>query len=76
MKKITSLLLLLAMLLCSLSLFACHKKVAMNSLQIPNEFDESKQYEITFWAKNENNATQREVYAKAVEDFQKLYPNL
>ena len=76
MKKIISLLLLLAMLLCSLSLLACHKKVAMNSLQIPNEFDESKQYEITFWAKNENNATQREVYAKAVEDFQKLYPNI
>lgn len=76
MKKIISLLLLLAMLLCSLSLFACHKKVAMNSLQIPSEFDESKQYEITFWAKNENNATQREVYANAVKEFQKLYPNI
>ena len=76
MKKIISLFLLLGMLLCSLSLFACHKKVAMHSLQIPNEFDESKQYEITFWAKNENNATQRAVYAKAVEDFQKLYPNI
>ena len=76
MKKLISLLLLLSTLLCSLSLFACHKKVAMDSLQIPNEFDENKQYEITFWAKNENNANQREVYANAVAEFEKLYPNI
>lgn len=74
--KIISVVLLITMLFSLVSLTSCHKKVTMNSLQIPNEFDESKQYEITFWAKNENNETQRGVYAKAVEDFQKLYPNI
>ena len=74
--KIISFVLLFAMLLCSLSLFACHKSISLNPITIPTEFDETKQYEITFWAKNENNATQREVYANAVAEFEKLYPNI
>ena len=74
--KIISVVLLITMLFSLVSLTSCHKKVTMNSLQIPSEFDESKQYEITFWAKNENNATQRKVYADAVAEFEKLYPNI
>ena len=76
MKKIISLILLASTLLCSLAFFGCHKQVAMDSFDVPSEFDETKQYEITFWAKNENNETQRNVYANAVAEFEKLYPNI
>jgi multiple sugar transport system substrate-binding protein len=76
MKKIISSTLLVALLISSISLFSCHKKVFLDPIELPSEFDESKTYEITFWAKNENNATQRSVYANAVSEFEKLYPNI
>ena len=44
--------------------------------KIDAEFDENKPVEITFWGKNENNPTQVAIYNKAIEDFQKLYPNI
>ena len=43
---------------------------------IPEEFDESGQYEITFWAKNDTNKTQTAIYQKAIADFETLYPNI
>lgn len=70
-KAIFSLLLLLA-----LTLSGCHGAQQRASFQIPEAFDESRQYEITFWAKNDTNVTQVNVYRKAIEDFQKLYPNI
>ena len=57
-------------------LTGCHGSKGMQSFEIPEEFDESKQYEITFWAKNDTNKTQTAVYEKAIEDFEKLYPNI
>ena len=57
-------------------LTGCHGSKGMQSFEIPAEFDESKQYEITFWAKNDTNKTQTAVYEKAIEDFGKLYPNI
>lgn len=75
-KKIISLALLLTMLASVFTLGSCHKRAPMSTLDIPDEFDTSKQYEITFWAKNENNANQRAVYANAVAEFEKLYPNI
>ena len=39
-------------------------------------FEESKQYEITFWAKNDTNKAQTDIYAQAIADFQELYPNI
>lgn len=75
-KKIISIILLISTLASLLTLSGCHKRKILNDLNIPEEFDTSKQYEITFWAKNENNATQREVYANAVAEFEKLYPNI
>ena len=75
-KKIISIILLISTLASLLALSGCHKRKILDDLNIPKEFDTSKQYEITFWAKNENNATQREVYANAVAEFEKLYPNV
>ena len=57
-------------------LTGCHGSKGMQSFEIPEEFDESKQYEITFWAKNDTNKTQTAVYEKAIADFEKLYPNI
>ena len=74
MKKIISVILLLAALLGLLA--GCHGNVERNVFEIPEEFDTSRQYEITFWAKNDTNATQVSIYKKAIEDFQKLYPNI
>lgn len=57
-------------------LTGCHGSKGMQSFEIPEEFDENKQYEITFWAKNDTNKTQTAVYEKAIEEFEKLYPNI
>ncbi|MGN1000134.1 MAG: ABC transporter substrate-binding protein [Faecousia sp.] len=57
-------------------LSGCHGRVERNAFEIPEEFDTSRQYEITFWAKNDTNATQVSIYKKAIEDFQALYPNI
>lgn len=43
---------------------------------VPESFDESKSYTITFWAKNDTNKTQVAIYQKAIDDFQKIYPNI
>lgn len=69
-------LLLLAVLL-SLQLFSgCHGQVERPAFALPEEFDTSRQYEITFWAKNDTNLSQVEVYKKAIADFQECYPNI
>lgn len=48
----------------------------VSTLEVPDGLDPNKTYEITFWAKNENNATQRQVYADAVAAFEALHPNI
>lgn len=64
------------MLLCSLNMSACHGSKGMGAFEIPQEFDTQKQYEITFWAKNDTNKTQTMIYEKAIKDFEDLYPNI
>ena len=74
MKKIISMLLLAVLLLSLLS--GCHGSRDLASFEVPEAFDTSRNYEITFWAKNDTNATQVAIYKKAIEDFQALYPNI
>ncbi len=62
--------------LCMGFLTACHGSKGLQSFEIPDEFDENQTYEITFWAKNDTNKNQTDVYEKAIADFQKLYPNI
>ena len=73
MKKFVSILLLLVMLL---SLTACHGSKDERTFAIPEEFDTTKNYEITFWAKNDTNMTQVEIYKSAIAAFEELYPNI
>jgi len=82
MKKILCFLLAITLVV---GLTGCHGKLAAKDqppetvdtgYDVPESFDTSRQYNITFWAKNDNNANQRNIYTKAVEDFQKIYPNI
>ena len=75
MKKITAFF-LAAVTAASLALTGCHGSQGQQEFVIPEEFDASKEYEITFWAKNDTNIAQTRVYEKAIEDFQALYPNI
>lgn len=77
MKKTLSLVLAFTLLLSLLALSGCHGKNGdLPDFKVPMTFDETKQYKISFWAKNDNNETQQNVYGKAVEDFQNIYPNI
>ncbi len=67
---------LLFLLLCSFSFSGCHGSKGLPEFQVPEEFDVSRDYEITFWAKNDTNKTQTDIYKKAIADFQELYPNI
>ncbi len=59
-----------------LTLTSCHGAREKKVFEAPESFDESRQYEISFWAKNDTNMTQVEIYKKAISDFEKLYPNI
>ena len=72
-KRIVSCVLILTVLL---SFTGCHGAPERKVYEIPEAFDTSRNYEITFWAKNDTNITQVNIYKKAIEDFQALYPNI
>ena len=74
MKKGIALLLLLS--LCVLLLPGCHGAREKSVFTIPEQFDTSRSYEITFWAKNDTNVVQAEIYRQAIRDFETLYPNI
>ena len=60
----------------SLLLTGCHGSKQMAKFEIPESFDEDKNIEISFWAKNDTNKAQTQVYYKAISDFEKCYPNI
>ncbi len=58
-------------------LFSCHGGGnGHGKFEIDSDFNENEQIEISFWAKNDNNATQVAIYKKAIADFEALYPNI
>lgn len=63
-------------LTCMALFSGCHGSREMLAFTAPDEFDESRDYEITFWAKNDTNKTQTMIYEQAIADFQALYPNI
>lgn len=68
--------LLLFAIMAFITLSGCHGSRGLPEFHVPEEFDTSRNFEITFWAKNDTNKTQTDIYKKAIEDFQKLYPNI
>ena len=73
MKRIAKLMTAVAV---TLLLTSCHGAKGLPEFEMPESFDESKTYNITFWAKNDTNKTQSDLYKKSIEDFEKLYPNI
>lgn len=68
---------LLILLVCCLCvLTGCHGRESLRAFTIPEEFDDTKTYEITFWAKNDTNKVQAAIYEQAIADFEQLYPNI
>ncbi|MBR7117111.1 MAG: extracellular solute-binding protein [Clostridia bacterium] len=76
MKRIVSIILCLSLLLSLLALTSCHGAPVTHAFEVPDGLDESKTYEITFWAKNDSNQTQIDIYEGAIRDFEALYPNI
>lgn len=74
MRKTLALLLSAALLLPTLT--ACHGAREQIAFSVPETFDETKSYEINFWAKNDTNKAQTRVYEQAIADFEALYPNI
>ena len=61
--------------LCAL-LCGCHGARGQAAFTVPEAFDESKHHELVFWAKNDTNKAQTNIYEKAIRDFEALYPNI
>ncbi len=57
-------------------LTGCHGSKGLPEFVMPEEFDTSRTYAITFWAKNDTNKIQSDIYKKAIADFEELYPNI
>ena len=69
-------LVLATMVGCLAGFAGCHGAKETLAFEMPEEFDTSRNYEITFWAKNDTNRTQVDIYEKAIADFEALYPNV
>ncbi len=67
---------LLLLTLCLPLISGCHGSRGLEEFVVPENFDETKRYEITFWAKNDTNKAQTQIYEKAISSFQALYPNI
>ena len=76
MRKALSLVLASSVLTACLGLTGCHGNVKRSEFVVPESFDTSRQYEITFWAKNDTNVNQTRIYNQAIENFEALYPNI
>lgn len=73
MKKLIVLICIIA-LVCPL--VACHGSEGLDPFVIPDAFDLNREYEITFWAKNDTNLSQVNIYKQAIADFEAVYPNI
>ena len=74
LRKVVIIITLVAILVTSLS--SCHGNRAYDPFEMPESFDSTQEYNITFWAKNDTNNKQVAVYNDAVKAFEELYPNI
>ncbi len=78
MRKHIKFISVLALVLCLLLpvLSGCHTVKKEEKSFIPEGFNENESYTVSFWAKNDTNVNQVNIYKKTIEDFEKLYPNI
>lgn len=75
-KNMKKFMIFIMLFLSVISLIGCHGRKRIPLFEVPEEFDTSRNYKISFWAKNDTNSVQKAVYEKAVTEFEKLYPNI
>ena len=75
-KRLSLLLFIVIAVLTVFPVTGCHGQRGVEAFIMPEEFDTARDYEITFWAKNDTNKTQTRIYEKAISDFEALYPNI
>ncbi len=75
-KLLSAILVIFVVLSTVAPLTSCHGGHALPDFSVPEDFNATEEIEITFWAKNENNKTQQQVYRDAEAEFEKLYPNI
>lgn len=75
-EKCSILILVCAAAMLSCLLAGCHGSEGLAPFSVPETFDASRSYTITFWAKNDTNKTQAEIYGQAIADFERIYPNI
>lgn len=75
-KKTGFVLVFVLFLMSAVLLTGCHGSRGLDAFSMPETFDESRNLEITFWAKNDTNKTQTDIYERAIDDFERLYPNI
>lgn len=73
-KALTSV--LAAAIAASSLLTGCHGSGVRKEFSVPEAFDTTREFNITFWAKNDTNINQTNIYNQAIEDFEALYPNI
>lgn len=67
---------IISLILICISLCGCHGSKGMRDFIVPDGFDDSREYEITFWAKNDSNRAQSDIYKNAIASFEEIYPNI
>ena len=75
-KKALLWILCLAWMMGLFTLTGCHGSRRSAEFEVPKELEEGQKFEITFWAKNDTNKAQTEIYQEAAREFEKLYPNI
>ena len=75
-RRFLSAVLMLLIVCCVFPLTGCHGSRERAAFAVPVQFDTGTHYDVTFWAKNDTNKVQTEIYQKAIASFQKLYPNI
>ena len=77
MKKfINKYILVLCIFFMTICFIGCHGQTKNALLPIPDEFDTTRNYEISFWAKNDDNLVQQQIYDETIKRFQEYYPNI
>ena len=64
------------LMLGTLLLAGCHGSKGRKEFEVPRVLDGGRQFEITFWAKNDTNKRQAEIYQEAADAFETYYPNV
>ena len=69
------LLIVLVLFICLVS-FGCHRGRLRSPFVMPEDFDDTKDYYITFWSKNDSNKEQKTIYNDTIKRFNEYYPNI